>query len=126
MKTLCDKLQIIATIFEDVRNSASDSQRQIDSFIKLGTANVFSDSRIVFKSWTCEKIQEVVADVCSSYEEEYKSKVNVMENIAHAKRSEDIMLHLCVWEFQLCVNSNIDLLIKELIAEADLQLETKY
>lgn len=119
LKSLCDKLQIITTIFQDVRDSALDSRRQIDSFIKLGAANVFNESPIVFKTWTCEKVQRAVDDICSSYEAEYLNKVNVMENIAHSKRSEDLVLHLCVWEFQLSVDTNIDFLVKELIAEAD-------
>lgn len=125
LKPLCDKLQIITTIFEDVRNSALDSRRQIDSFIKLGDGSVFSESRIVFKTWTCEKVQEVVDNICSSYETEYKNKMIVMENIAHSKRPEDIVLHVCVWEFQLNVDANIEFLIKELIAEADIEFEAK-
>lgn len=125
LKTLCDKLQIITTIFEDVRNSAADSRCQIDLFVKLGAANVFSESRTVFKTWTCEMVQNVVADICSSYDAEFKNKVNVMENIAHSKRPEDIVLHLCVWEFQLHVDTHIDFLMKELITEADVEMKKR-
>lgn len=125
LKTLCDKLRIIVTIFEDVRDSALDSARQIDAFVKLGAANVFNESPIVFKTWTCEKVQKVVADMCSSYEAEYQIKVTVMENIAHSKRPEDIVLHLCVWEFQLSVDANVDLLVTGLMAEADVELDPK-
>lgn len=125
LKTLCDKLRIITTIFEDVRNSALDSRRQIDSFIKLGEGSVFSESRIVFKTWTCEKVRDVVAEICSSYEAEYLVKVKVMENIAHSKRPEEAVLHLCVWEFPLSVDANIDLLVIQLMAEAEIDIEGK-
>lgn len=67
----------------------------------------------------------MVDTICKSYDDEYKNKVTVMENIAHSKRPEDIVLHLCVWEFQLSVDAHIDLLIGGLIAEAEIEFDAK-
>lgn len=125
LKLICDKLQVITTIFEDIRDSANDSKRQVDAFIKLGATNVFNDSSIVFKTWTCDTIQKKLVKICSSYEREYEIKIKVMENIAHSKTIDDLVLHSSVWEFQTFVDADIDLIISGLTVEADVESEPK-
>lgn len=119
LKTICDKLQIITTIFQDIRNSADESRRQIVSFIKLGAATVFADSPLIFRTWNCEAFERAIEKMCTAYEHEYKMKVAVMENIAHSRDDTELALHLAVWEYQTHVTADVDILFKALALEAD-------
>lgn len=120
LKTICDKLQIITTIFQDIRNSAHESRRQIVSFIKLGTATVFTDSPLVFRTWNCQALERAIEKICTAYEHEYSMKVTVMENIAHSRDDNELAMHLAVWEYQTHVTADVDVLFKALTLEADI------
>lgn len=119
LKPSCDKLQIITTIFQDIRNSAEESRRQIVSFIKLGTATVFADSPLVFRTWNCQALEQAIEKICAAYEQEYKMKISVMENIAHSRDDNELAMHLAVWEYQTYVTADVDLLFNALTLEAD-------
>lgn len=125
LKAICDKLNVITTIFEDIRNSAYESQRQIVSFINLGMTNIFADSMLVFRTWNCSTLQQSIVKICDSYEHEYKMKVKVMENIAHSRNVDELALHLAVWEYQTYVNTDIEMLFKALRIEADVESDEK-
>lgn len=124
MKSPCDKLNIITTIFEDIRDSAVQSQREINSLINLGTENAFIESDLLLKSWNCKRMQNFMELLCNSYKNEYNAKRKIMENIAHSKSLNELVVHLCAWEFQMFVDANVDVLIRELIIEANVELET--
>lgn len=125
LKPICDKLQVITTIFEDVRNIANESKRQIVSFIKLGSSNVFAESPLVFRTWNCATLQNAIDKICAAYEHEYETKVTVMENIAHARTDDELVMHQAVWEYQTYVNPEMEMLFKALILEADIELDDK-
>lgn len=125
LKPPCEKLRVITTIFEDVRNSAMESKRQLESLIRLGVTNVFSENRIIYKTWACEKWLDVFSDICERYSNEYNLKFKVMENIAHSKSKEEIVLHSCVWEFQTYINDELDRLLKLIVIEGDIELDSK-
>lgn len=119
LKLICDKLQIITTIFQDIRNSAEESRRQIVSFIKLGTATVFADSPLVFRTWNCQALERAIEKICTAYEHEYRMKITVMENIAHSRDDNELAMHLAVWEYQAHVTADVDILFNALALEAD-------
>lgn len=121
LKSTCDKLQIITTIFQDIRNSADESRRQIVSFIKLGTATVFADSPLVFRTWNCQALEQAIEKICTAYEQEYKMKCTAMENIAHSRDDNELALHAAVWEYQTHVTADVDILFKALALEADVE-----
>lgn len=125
LRGICDKLQVITTIFEDVRNSANESRRQIVSFIKLGMTNVFIDSPLVFRTWNCATLQDSIERICTAYDHEYEMKVKVMANIAHSREEDELALHLAVWEYQTYVNADMEMIFKALIVEADVELDEK-
>lgn len=125
LKTICDKLQVITTIFGDVRNSANESRRQIISFIKLGSSNVFAESSLVFRTWDCTTLESAICKICDAYEKEYETKAKVMENIAHSRTDDELTMHQAVWEYQTYVNSDMEMLFKALIAEADIEHDDK-
>lgn len=125
LKSICDKLQVITTIFEDVRNRANESNRQVGSYIKLGLTNVFIDSPLVFKTWTYTTLQESIDKICEAYNKEYQMKTTVMENIAHARNETELAMHLAVWEYQTKINSDVEILIKALVIEVDIELDDK-
>lgn len=120
LKLTCDKLQIITTIFEDCRNSADESRRQIVSFIKLGATTVFAESPLVFRTWNCQALEQAIEKICAAYEHEYKMKFTVMENIAHSRDTNELAMHLAVWEYQTYVTADVDILFKALTLEADI------
>lgn len=125
LKPLCEKLRIITTILEDVCSSAMEAKRQIESLIKLGGCNVFSESRIVYRTWTCEKWLEVFANICDRYVNEYKFKCRTMENIAHSRSTEEIVVHSAVWEFQTFVNGELEQLFRFIVIEGNIEIESK-
>lgn len=125
LRGICDKLQVITTIFEDIRNSANESRRQIVSFIKLGMTNVFADSALVFRTWNCATLQHSIEQICSAYDHEYAMKVKVMENIAHSRNEDELTMHLAVWEYQTYVNADMEMIFKALTVEADVELDDK-
>lgn len=125
LKPLCDKLKVITTIFNDVLTSAKESKRQIDAFIKLGGPNVFSECQLVFRTWKCDTLQKNVYKICESYENEYKAKIRVMENIAHARYDEDLVMLVAVWEYQKHVNADLHITFKGFAIEADVDLDDK-
>lgn len=125
LKPFCDKLKVITTIFDDVLTSAKESKRQIDSFIKLGEPNVFGECQLVFRTWKCETLQKNINKICESYENEYRVKMRVMENIAHARYNEDLLMHVAVWEYQKHVNADLHIIFKGFAIEADVDVDDK-
>lgn len=120
LRSICDKLHIITTIFQDIQNSAHESRRQIVSLLKLGTATVFADSSLVFRTWNCHALEQAIEKICTAYAHEYKMKVTVMENIAHSRDANELAMHVAVWEYQTYVTDDIDMLCKALALEADI------
>lgn len=123
LKPICDKLRVITTIFQDILNSANESKRQMVSFIKVGSTNVFADSPLVYRTWNCVTLEEAANRICEAYEKEYGMKVKVMENIAHSQNDDELTMHLAVWEYQTHINSDMEMLFKSLTIEADVQFD---
>lgn len=120
LKPFCDKLKVITTIFEDILDSANESKRQIDSFIKMGATNVFAESQLVFRTWKCDTLRSAVNKICESYANEYKIKIKIMQNIAHSRSEDELTMHLAVWEYQMHVNTDLEISIRALAIEADI------
>lgn len=95
------------------------------SFIKLGSTNVFADSPLVFKTWNCAALAKTIDKICNSYEQEYEMKARITENIAHSRCDTDLTMHLAMWEYQTHVNSDVELLFRALVTEADVELDDK-
>lgn len=125
LKQICEKLHVITTIFEDVRNSAIESRRQTISFIKLGSLNVFAESSLVFRTWNCSTFENALNQICDAYGKEYEMKFKVMENIAHSRNDDELTMHVAVWEYPTYVNSQIDMLLKALVVEAEIELDNQ-
>lgn len=116
---------MITTIFDDILISSNESKRQIDSFIKLGEQNVFSECQLVFRTWKCDTLQKNINKICEAYENEYKVKMRVMENIAHARYDEDLIMHVAIWEYQKYLNADLHITFKGLAIEADIDVDDR-
>lgn len=125
LKSLCEKLRIITTIFEDVLDSARESTKQISDAIKLGGSTAFAEQSIVFKTWACDQFTISLAEIIQCYENEYNIKIKCMENIAHSKSKDELVLHSSVWEFPTFVTEDVTFLLVEMMLEGDVELETK-
>lgn len=125
LKSSCDKLRVITTIFEDVCKSSLESQVQADSYIQLGASNIFAENRLLFRTWSCDRFLATVKQIYDAYGNEYQAKLHVLENIAHSRIEGELTLHLAAWEFQTHVNTELDIIFRALITEADIELEDK-
>lgn len=125
LKSSCDKLRVITTIFEDVCKSSLESQVQADSYIQLGASNIFAENRLVFRTWSCDRFLDAVKLIHEAYRNEYQAKLHVLENIAHSKIEDELTLHLAAWEYQMHVNQELEIVFKALITEADIELDDK-
>lgn len=125
LKTLAEKLRVITTIFEDVLDSGREAKKQLTAVICLGVHNIFSEQSIVFKTWTCDRIAKCLDDIIECYEQEYDVKVKCMQNIAHSKTAEELVLHSCVWEFPTFVTCDFVQLMKSIVLEADIEVDAK-
>lgn len=124
MKVHCDRLRMITTIFEDIRDAAYQLQRELTSLINLGAENVIKENALVFKTWSDSHLQTLVGDLCAMYGREYELKRTVMENVAHSRRTDEITIHSCVWEFQIFVTAELGFKIRQLTFEADIELDS--
>lgn len=125
LKSSCDKLKVITTIFEDVLNSAIDATVQTNSYIQLGVSNVFSESRLLFRTWSCDRFNDAVKQIADAYKHEYQVKLRVMENIAHSQNDGQLVLHVAAWELQSHVNDDLRLTFEAIINEAAIEPDEK-
>lgn len=125
LKSSCDKLLVISTIFDDVLKSCIDAKVQLSSYMQLGASNVFADSRLLFRTWSCDRFYDAVNEICTAYQNEYRMKMRVLEHIAHARSDNELTLHLAAWEYQMHVSNELELLFKAIINEADIELDDK-
>lgn len=116
---------MITTIFDDVYNSCIDAKVQLNSYIQLGASNVFAESRLLFRTWSCDRFNDAVNEICAAYQNEYRVKLHVLEHIAHARSDDELTLHLAAWEYQMHVSNELEIMFKALINEADIELDDK-
>lgn len=113
LKTPCAKLKTICTIFEDVVDAASEATRQLSAIVRLSAATTGATPavKLGLKTWSIDRVVQAVGSLLDAYKQELELKLSVMENIAHSKRIEELVLHTCVWEFPCFVTDNIQLIV---------------
>lgn len=125
LKSLCEKLRIITTIFEDVLESATASMKQISDAIRLSGSTTFDEQSVLFKTWKYDRFITCLVDIIQCYKNEYEIKLKCMENIAHSKSKEELVLHTCVWEFPTFVTEDVTFQLAQMMFEGDVELESK-
>lgn len=121
LKMPCSKLKVITSIFEDVIDNASESTRQLEAIRRLAQIqDNFSDSDVLkLKTWTISNVIKHVIQLLDAYKQELELKLSVMENIAHSRSSEELVLHSCVWQFPCFVNDDIKVILAGLAQECE-------
>lgn len=119
LKTPCDKLKIITTIFEDILKSTTEAHRQIIAIEKLQSNGVNKEIKLL-RSWGVEPFKKSISILMRAYEQELELKLNVMKNIAHSKNVNDLVLHGCVWEFPCYVNDSLETVLLSLKQECEI------
>lgn len=77
LKIYCNKLDIIASIFEDIAQNARESLSQLKALSKLpGNSN-----EIFFRSWQLNEFIVFLAELAERYEKEAKVKKHVAGEI---------------------------------------------
>ena len=117
LEKFCRNLATITSIFEDISADAKISVAQMDKLKLL----VRDKHEILFITWTFDNFLDTVLKICDAYEKEFEIKKIVMANIGHSKSKSELVLHTSVWEYPNFVNSNIDVLVKELCIELDIK-----
>lgn len=97
----CSKFKVILTILDDVLAAARDTVRQLDAIVKLN--NPVMDG-VVLRSWNLERVQLSAERLVQVYEKELPIRRKVMQEIAHSRTKEELILHQSVWEFPVFVN----------------------
>lgn len=73
LKIYCDKLAIIASIFQDITKNARESLKQLKALSKLpGSCN-----EIFYRSWQLNEFVGFLEELVGRYEKEAKVKVHV-------------------------------------------------
>ncbi|XP_059612980.1 uncharacterized protein LOC132259382 isoform X1 [Phlebotomus argentipes] len=102
LKLSCEELESLLTTLNDALIKTRDVKKQISALAKLD-----ANSQIVLKSWTMKKIEKFVEDVLKAFEEEFRIKKLVKENIAFSLSHAESIHMSCVWEYQYFVNQEI-------------------
>lgn len=73
LKLYCDKLAIIASIFQDISRNAKESLKQLKSLAKLpGSCN-----EIFYSTWELTQFIEFITELVERYDKEAKVKMQV-------------------------------------------------
>lgn len=119
MQSPCAKLKIITTIFDDILTHGIESLRQLKS---IGSSCGDTEcSAKLFKTWTMDRLCGSVAVIVDAYQQEYKLKLMVLENIAHAGYEAELTQNVSVWQHLRPVNEDVRLQFKMLCYECDLK-----
>lgn len=121
LKTPCAKLKVISTIFEDVIDNASESTRQLEAIKRLAQVqdNVKDLDALKLKTWSISNVIKHVIKLLDAYKQELELKLSVMENIAHSRSYEELVLHCCVWQYPCYVNDDIKVIVASLAQECE-------
>ncbi|KNC22398.1 hypothetical protein FF38_04666 [Lucilia cuprina] len=106
LKLYCDKLAIIASIFEDITKNARESLRQLKALSKLpGSCN-----EIFYRSWDLNNFIEFLTELLERYEKESKVKKHVSEHLPHGTTRSDLIRSSTAWEYPQHVDSYVHLM----------------
>ncbi|KAL9874932.1 uncharacterized protein ACN427_013256 isoform 1-T1 [Glossina fuscipes fuscipes] len=95
------KLSLIVGVFQDVVNNVKDSVKQIESLRKLPRSN----SEILYRSWCLDHFADFLVELSQRYNEEYKIKKHVLENLPHCFCQADLIRCVSAWEYPEYVDS---------------------
>ncbi|XP_065357092.1 uncharacterized protein LOC135951378 [Calliphora vicina] len=106
LKIYCDKLAIIASIFEDITRNARESLRQLKALSKLpGSCN-----EIFYRSWELNEFIEFLTELLERYEKEAKVKTHVADHLPHCTTRSDLIRCSTAWEYPQHVDSYVQLM----------------
>lgn len=111
----CAKFKVIITILDDVLTAAGDAERQLLAIQRLqeqqnagtGIADASPTTAVpnaVFKTWPIARFVHCVSDLRAAYALELPVRRKCMQEIAHARSHEELLLHCCVWDFPCYVS----------------------
>lgn len=122
LKSICEKLQTVTAIFQDIQHSAHEARRQILSLLELSAATtMYADRLLVFRTWNSHAFTGAIAKICTAYGHECKMKGTAMQNLAHSRDCDELAMHLAVWEYQTYAAADVDILFKALAVETDIE-----
>lgn len=119
LKSVCDNLAIVMTIFEDAISAVALFEKQIIALNAQleGAQRTTTGSAAVFKTWTANEILGCVSSIHNMFRHEYEIKMKVTENIAHANSKEEAVWHAAIWSYPAYANVELDLKVTSLSVE---------
>lgn len=124
LRSPCSKFRVICTILDDVLAAAGDAERQLLAIERMqaGSAATAAATTAVFKTWPLARLRQCVAQLRAAYELELPVRRRCMQEIAHARTREELVLHTCVWDYPCHVNAGQLLVaVRSLRHECDLE-----
>lgn len=115
MISLCEKLKIITTIFDDILSSATESCRQL----KTIDSNIDNNNKF-FRTWPMSKVLKSVEIIMDAYRHDFSMKLMVMENIAHSRDNAELIQNISIWDHLRHVNEDVRLQFKMLCYECNI------
>ncbi|XP_055687502.1 uncharacterized protein LOC129792459 [Lutzomyia longipalpis] len=98
----CKELESLLKSLEDIVENTRGVVKQISALVKLDR-----DANAVLKSWNSRKSEKFAEEVLRAFEEEFRIKKLVKQNIAFALSHAELVHMSCVWEYQFYVNADI-------------------
>lgn len=129
LKSPCAKLKTICTIFEDVVDAASEAIRQLSAIVRLSNTTSSTPQttpvKLGLKTWSIHRIILAANAMLDAYKQEFELKLKVMENIAHSKAIEELVMHACVWQFPCFVNDGVQVIVASMSHECGVDASMK-
>lgn len=77
---------------------------------------------VLFQTWDLESVHACAVRLSLAYENELPIRRKVMQEIAHSKTKEELILHGSVWEFPCYLTELVEMLVRALGKECVLEV----
>lgn len=71
----------------------------------------------MFISWTVDRMFETAKKIAEAYEQEFRLKRFVVENICHLQDKDKLMFYSACWTHQPYITKDIDFCLESLLVE---------
>lgn len=120
LRSPCAKFKVILTILDDVLATSRDVVRQLDAIQRMKSP---ATEGTLFRSWDLERLLLSAQRLSEAYAMELPIRRRVMQEIAHSRTKDELVLHQSVWEFPCFVNERtVGLEIRAIRQECEVEV----
>lgn len=116
----CAKFKVILTILDDVLIASRETLHQLNAMQQMMNP---ATEGIILRSWDLERLRLSAERLTEAYEKELAIRRRVMQEIAHSRTKEELVLHQCAWEFPCYVNERtVGLELRSIAQECEIEI----